>query len=411
MKIFIILPRVPYPMIDGASKANFQFVHGLSSCGFSVTAFCIGTNKEKSHLLEFKNQARLDDVKFFERYNTDKYKKIKLLLNFLRSPFKPVTYFSFFDKKLSNVIREELEFKKYDFIIGITPHCIVPLLKNKFSYIYRSENVEYELWEQSKKTTNNPFKRIFFKLQENLVKNLETKIIKKSQLTFTISGEDKLQYIKLSPHSWIESIPMSFHFSPPLPFTLKSKLNLFYLGKLDWPPNFDGLVWFLENVWKHLNKETHDRVELTIAGSGNSEKIESFINKMPINLNIKFLGRIDDVKKHYERCDLVIAPIFYGSGTRIKILEAALYGRACISTKIGFQGSPVRLDGNYPGGLLAHSDEEWINLIDNLDTSSLKDFGQNAHDQCKEHIDFDSTSIKVKNFILKLRPELDGHHQ
>jgi glycosyltransferase involved in cell wall biosynthesis len=405
MKILVILPRVPYPTIDGASKAHFQFIHGLTSYGFSVTAFCIATKKEECNLLDFKNMAKLNGIKFYERPNMEKNKKLKLLFNFLKSPLKPVTYFSFFEKKLTQAIKQELEINKFDYVIGITPHCIIPLLKNNIPYIYRSENVEYELWEQSKKTTNNYVKKIFFKLQEILVQKLEKKIIEKSSLTLTISNEDRIQYNSLAPHSWIETIPMSFHFSSPPPFTPKNKLELFYLGKLDWQPNLDGLVWFLEKVWPHLNKETHDKIQLKIAGSGNSKKIQSLISQMPQRSNIKFLGRIEDVKKHYEECDLVIAPIFYGSGTRIKILEAALFGRACISTKIGFQGSPVKLDGDHPGGLLAHTQEEWIDIIENFKTNYLKEVGKNAHDQCKEQIDFDSISIKVKNFILKLRLE------
>ena len=411
MKVLVILPRVPFPMIDGASKANFQFIKGLSSQGFKVTAICIAPKKELHHLNEFKKEAQIDEALFFERQTTDKWKMLKLLWNFIKSPLKPVTYYSFFDKKLINYLDQKIQSNKFDEIIAITPHCAIPLFNRDIAYIYRSENVEYELWEQSKNTTNNFLKKIFFSIQQVLVKHYEKKIIQQAKLTLTISNEDKEKYLKLAPHSLIEMIPMSFHFSAPLSFPENELLNLFYLGKLDWQPNLDGLVWFLKEIWPELNQDIHRKIHLTIAGSGNPTIIQNLIREIPNNTNITFLGRIASVEDQYQKCDLVIAPIFYGSGTRIKILEASLFGRPCLSTQLGFQGSPIVLEGINSGGLIVQSKEEWLKILENLDRKNLKVLGVNAYQQCKEVLDFDVTAKKVKNLILKLHPESNDRHQ
>jgi glycosyltransferase involved in cell wall biosynthesis len=50
------------------------------------------------------------------------------------------------------------------------------------------------------------------------------------------------------------------------------------------------------------------------------------------------VGEVDDIREAYERADLVVVPIRYGSGTRVKILEAVSHGRAVVTTPAGLEG-------------------------------------------------------------------------
>ena len=63
----------------------------------------------------------------------------------------------------------------------------------------------------------------------------------------------------------------------------ESELKLLFLGRLDWGPNKDGLIWFLDNVWSKVESYNH---KLVIAGSGNSEWLEAYEDYD----NIEFLG-------------------------------------------------------------------------------------------------------------------------
>ena len=57
-------------------------------------------------------------------------------------------------------------------------------------------------------------------------------------------------------------------------------------------------------------------------------------------------GRVDDLDDYYRSTRAVIAPIRYGSGVRIKILEAFGRGRPVVSTTIGAEGIPA-VDGTH----------------------------------------------------------------
>ncbi|RYG27258.1 MAG: glycosyltransferase, partial [Chitinophagaceae bacterium] len=53
---------------------------------------------------------------------------------------------------------------------------------------------------------------------------------------------------------------------------------------------------------------------------------------------VRFVGPVDDVRPYYRASSVFIVPLFSGSGTRLKILEAASMGNPVVSTTIGAEG-------------------------------------------------------------------------
>ena len=53
---------------------------------------------------------------------------------------------------------------------------------------------------------------------------------------------------------------------------------------------------------------------------------------------MSFLGFVDDLAAWYRRARVVCCPIYHGSGTRVKIIEAAAHRKAVVSTPMGAEG-------------------------------------------------------------------------
>jgi glycosyltransferase involved in cell wall biosynthesis len=53
---------------------------------------------------------------------------------------------------------------------------------------------------------------------------------------------------------------------------------------------------------------------------------------------IKFAGFVKELDDLYRQSRVVCAPILSGGGTRVKIIEAAAYGKPIVSTRIGAEG-------------------------------------------------------------------------
>ena len=70
-----------------------------------------------------------------------------------------------------------------------------------------------------------------------------------------------------------------------------------------------------------------------VAGIGSDE-----LGLAEPGLGIETLGFVPDLAALYGQARIALCPLQAASGTRIKIIEAAMYGRACVSTRIGAEG-------------------------------------------------------------------------
>lgn len=121
-----------------------------------------------------------------------------------------------------------------------------------------------------------------------------------------------------------------------------------FVGTLYYPPNRDGVRWFLESVWPLILRQIPD-ARLRLAGVGGAE----IGNGSP---NVDRLGWLAEVGSEMAGWSLAVVPLFAGGGTRVKIAEA--FSRKCpvVSTKLGAYGYDVA-DGREL--LLADAPEEF----------------------------------------------------
>jgi glycosyltransferase involved in cell wall biosynthesis len=58
--------------------------------------------------------------------------------------------------------------------------------------------------------------------------------------------------------------------------------------------------------------------------------------------DVTITGTVRDLSAYYRCADLAVIPLRVGSGTRIKLLEAAISGVPVVSTGLGAEGTPFR---------------------------------------------------------------------
>ena len=105
---------------------------------------------------------------------------------------------------------------------------------------------------------------------------------------------------------------------------------LFFMGKLDYQPNREALQFFAERLMPELARGGNPRFRLLICG-GPAPAVTPHPDMI-------FAGKVPDVVPYVRRADICLAPIFTGSGTRLKILEYMAAGKPVISTPKGAEG-------------------------------------------------------------------------
>lgn len=124
--------------------------------------------------------------------------------------------------------------------------------------------------------------------------------------------------------------------APAQPINFKSPC--IYLAGSFWErsPMEHASRWFINEVFP-LIKEAIPSIHLYIIGK-NSDLILSDID----NQSITITGKLSSVLPYLCHANVAIVPLFFESGTRFKILEAAAAGVPMVSTTLGAEGIPVR---------------------------------------------------------------------
>lgn len=107
------------------------------------------------------------------------------------------------------------------------------------------------------------------------------------------------------------------------------------VGQLGYGPNTDGAEFFAREVLPRLRRR-HPDVRLRLVGRVN-DRIEALAS-LP---GVEVAGFVPDVEVELARADLAVVPLRFGSGTRVKILEAFAHGIPVVSTAAGAEGLDV----------------------------------------------------------------------
>lgn len=117
-----------------------------------------------------------------------------------------------------------------------------------------------------------------------------------------------------------------------------TKPRLFFVGRLDYAPNYLGVDWFVDHVWPTI-KNAVPEAELAIGGKVYYHEVtEPYFEKWRAIDGISVLGFIDDINAEYASSRATISPIFSGAGTNIKLVESMQRKRVCITTDCGMRG-------------------------------------------------------------------------
>jgi glycosyltransferase involved in cell wall biosynthesis len=130
-------------------------------------------------------------------------------------------------------------------------------------------------------------------------------------------------------------------------------LRLLFVGSASYDPYERGLAWFIREVLPRLQA----RLPTTL-------DIVGVPPRRPVSApGVTYPGPVPAVGPWYEAAHAVIVPVFEGSGTRLKVLEAMAHRRAVVATRIAVEGLPVQAGRHY---LRADDGEGFVTALDDL---------------------------------------------
>lgn len=158
----------------------------------------------------------------------------------------------------------------------------------------------------------------------------ETALLARADAVLAISEPDAAVFRSMLPTKTILVTPKSAPLAPRESIEPIRGRCLFVGGRNR--PNEEGLHWFLTEVWPRIARQRSD-AHLHICGA-----VGAVVRDAPAGVVIR--GRVDRLATEYAEAEVVVVPLLRGTGIKIKLVEAAAHGKACVTTPVGLQGLP-----------------------------------------------------------------------
>lgn len=237
-----------------------------------------------------------------------------------------------------------IDFSAYDAIImDFTKlHYVLKRIGNTPLFV-RVHNVEYDYSQNNYHHHRNLYNLIdacFSKPREHVIVN-------RANLLIALTERDKNRLCQLYhiPAEKITVIPVCIPqritYFPPFctQNDASHPLRMLITGSLWYGSNFEGILWFIKNVYGRLPIPK----ELCIAGAHPTPEFLNFVKKTP---SITIVDTPDDMEPYFYNAELYIAPIFDGAGMKVKVAEALSYALPVVGTSHAFEGYAIQNGSN-----------------------------------------------------------------
>jgi glycosyltransferase involved in cell wall biosynthesis len=172
--------------------------------------------------------------------------------------------------------------------------------------------------------------------------------------------------------------------------------TLLFQGNFLYPPNCDAAHYLVEEILPALREVFPGGFELRLVGKG-----DRLIRELGNAEEVTVVGYVDRIEDELGRADVCVVPLRYGTGTRIKILEAWSHQIPAVSTTTGADGLGA-VNGTHL--LIADSPAEFANACRQaIDDAALRrHLAANGHQLLVRRFDVDTVEGQVRAIVASI---------
>jgi glycosyltransferase involved in cell wall biosynthesis len=316
----------------GVMSENLLKSFSQAFCTENLDLLLLGP-KEQGYTFSFPKINILDYRKKYNRMNTFVNHFIGLSTGINASIYKR--------------IKQRIKTDRYDVIIfdGSSFGFLIHYAKKntRAKIITYFQNIEYDFYRDFYKKR----RLSFFPVYKNIARN-EKLSAKHTDYILLINKDEQQRFTELYHRDIDMILPISLEKKEAVKYQGDTnRLHLLFVGS-DFFANVDGIVWFINNVMPHTD------AQLTIAGKGMDTRLSAYNSSQ-----ITVAGYVENLAEIYARHQVVVAPIFLGSGMKVKIAEAFMYGKFVICSEFAFSGYEKKENV----AAICHNAQEFIDQI------------------------------------------------
>ena len=124
--------------------------------------------------------------------------------------------------------------------------------------------------------------------------------------------------------------------------------------------NIYGVSWFIDNVLSQI------KGKLLVIGFGMEKLKEKYGN----NEKLEIIGGVENIDKYYYENNIIISPIFHGSGMKTKTIEAMMFNKLIVGTNEAFVG--IKEEDINKSGFCCNNENEFIEILKKLENKKIE---------------------------------------
>ena len=347
MKIFVLLPRIPYPLEKGDKLRAFNQIKQLAK--HNEIVLCALNDDPKTD----EQRAFQTLQPFCVSINFISISKPQIVLGLARAFLKglPMQCGYFYNRKAARKIDALIEKHKPDMLFGQLLRVAEYIRKKDIPKTIDYQDV-FSYGMKRRADIASPVTRPVFSMEYRRLKRYEAAIFDDFDVKTIISEPDR----ELIPHpkkNEILIIPNGVDHEFFAPQEREKKYDIVFTGNMSYAPNVNAVDYLaneiLPIVWKQI-----PNAKMYVAGATPDPKV-----KKAACANIIISGWLDDIRDAYAQSRIFIAPMRIGTGLQNKLLEAMSMGLPCITTplangSLGAENGKKILVGNNAEELAQH---------------------------------------------------------
>jgi glycosyltransferase involved in cell wall biosynthesis len=333
MKILMITPYLPYPLVSGGQIRTYNLLKNLSKKHKITLASFIRDNSERKFLKELEPYCH--KVIIFKR------RKAWSPLNILLAGVTPYPFLVsiYYGTSVKRRIKKELDEENFDLIHAETFYVMPNIPKTTIPILLVEQVIEYLVYQRFVQSLPPLvfFTKPLLWLDVAKIKLWEQHYWKKAKRLAAMSMEDKNFIEKLSNKLKVDVVAngVDTKFFTKTKKVKTENPTVLFVGNFKWLPNRDATKFLVEEIWPKIKSQIKN-AKLWIVGRNPPKDIVSYSSQ-----DVKVDGNVEDIRTAYGKSDVLLAPIRNGRGTKYKILEAMATRTPIVGTRLAIEGINV----------------------------------------------------------------------
>lgn len=394
MKVLMLTPYLPYPLVSGGQIRTYNLLKALSKT-HDITLFAlIKDESERSHVSELQKYCK--KIMLFKRTMHPFVPRNILLAGFSSYPFVVTRNLPL---GMKAAVKKELSHGNYDLIHAETFYMMPNIPPTHTPIILAEQTIEY-LGYQDYTKKSHPLLRPILSIDVAKIKYWERYYWKKADKLITMSDEDKKfieREVGRSTNTSVVANGVDLEFFSHVKKRLPKDPTVLFVGTFKWLPNIEAVDEIVKKIWPFVLAKL-PTAKLKIVGFSPTAKIKGYSQ----DPSIKVLGAIKDIRDAFATSHMLLAPIRSGKGTRYKVLESMITATPVVATTLAAEGIELHQGQDV---LIADTPEALATSTIKLltDSSLQKKLGDAGQKIVKQNYSWETIALQLDGVYKEFR--------